>query len=101
MNYGKAIRIVRAARNLSQRDLARATGYNSSYVSLLERGMREPATSTLKKLARALGVPVYLLTLLASDKDALRGISEKQANHLGLQMLEILLGAEEGTGDAT
>ena len=101
MDYGKAIRIVRAAKGLSQRDLARLTGYNSSYVSLLERGLREPATSTLKKLARVLGVPVYLLTLLASDKDALRGISEKQANHLGLQMLEILLGAENELADDT
>ena len=98
MNYGKAIRIVRAAKGLSQRDLARLTGYNSSYVSLLERGLRDPATSTLKKLARVLGIPVYLLTLLASDKGALQGISEAQANQLGLQMLEILLGAERDPG---
>src|SRR5438132_559749 len=91
MNYGKAIRTVRAAKNLEQRELARLAKLNASYISLLESNKRAPSASALEALARALRVPVYLLTLLASEKKDLHGISEAEAGKLGSHLLRAIV----------
>ena len=96
MNYGRAIRIVRAAKGLSQKALAARTKLDPSFISLLESGGRSPSAETLAALAEGLKVPVHLLALLASTKRELRGISEEHAAALGKYLLEILVGAEAG-----
>ena len=53
------IRKLREARGLTQEELAKRAGIKRPYVSHLESGVRKnPSLPTLKKLARALGVPV-------------------------------------------
>ena len=91
MDYGKALRIVRTARELTQRDLAARAEMDPSYVSLIEKGHRVPSMKILETLAAALDVPVYLLVLLASDKEELRGITPSQADLLGNQLLQVVL----------
>ena len=65
-----------------------------SYLSLLEKGARTPSVEAVESLAAALDVPPHVLTLLASDRSALRGIDEKQAGALGLALLDVILSAE-------
>jgi transcriptional regulator with XRE-family HTH domain len=91
MNYGKAIRTVRAAKNLEQKELAQLAKLNASYISLLESNRRSPSAAALDSLARALRVPIYLLSLLASEKQDLHGISEDEASKLGAHLLQAIV----------
>ncbi len=94
MKPGKAIRIVRTARRLSQKDLAEKVSIDQSHISLLERDLREPSLKVLEAISEALEVPVYLLVLLGSEQQDLRGISEVQAKAMGQELLRVLLEAE-------
>jgi len=91
MNYGKAIRTVRAAKNMEQKELARLAELNASYISLIESNRRAPSPAALEALARALQVPLYLLMLLGSEEHDLHGVSEKEAALLGKQLLDVVL----------
>lgn len=53
---GVRIRIARAARGWSQRELAQRTGFDATAVSHWERGERLPSIESLRELSRALGV---------------------------------------------
>jgi transcriptional regulator with XRE-family HTH domain len=94
MNYGKAIKTIRAAKNLEQKELAKLAELNPSYISLIESNRRAPSPAALEAIARALRVPLYLLMLLASDKNDLHGVSETEATLLGRQLLDVVLQAE-------
>lgn len=59
---GKNVRKYRQAKGWSQEDLAEETGLHRTYVSGIERGIRNPTVSIVEKFADALGVePVALL----------------------------------------
>lgn len=49
--FGKVLRERRSARGLSQERLALEAGLERVYISLLERGQRQPTLTTLLKLA--------------------------------------------------
>jgi transcriptional regulator with XRE-family HTH domain len=68
VNYGRAIRILRAARGLSQQDLAAKTGgLSSSMLSLIESGKREPSVDAVLMLTGALDTDVVVLHALGLD----------------------------------
>jgi transcriptional regulator with XRE-family HTH domain len=67
MDYGRAIRIVRAAHGLKQSELAERLSVGASHLSLIEAGKRNPSLSALQEISAKLRVPLHLLTLLASD----------------------------------
>ena len=67
MEYGRAMRVVRSAHGLSQRQLADRIGVSPSHLSLIESGKRDPSLKLLGEIAGSLDVPMHLLTLLASD----------------------------------
>ena len=56
---------LRGEAGLSQDELAHRAGLHRTYVSGVERGVRNPTITVLEKLAKALGVP--LSTLVAFD----------------------------------
>ncbi len=95
MNYGRAIRISRAARGFSQKLLASEAGLDASYISLVEAGKREPSLSALEKLADALGLPLYLLMFLGADENDLRGISRESSKELSSNLLQVVLQSPE------
>ena len=51
---GKRIRSTREELQMSQKDLSKATGIKDSMISDFERGVREPSTANLAKIAHAL-----------------------------------------------
>lgn len=91
MDYGKAIRICRAARGLSQTDLASQLDLSPSYLSLLEAGKRHPSLKTLERVSRTLHVPSHLLLLLASEPEELREQNKEDVERLSLILLELLV----------
>jgi transcriptional regulator with XRE-family HTH domain len=50
------LREVRVRKNFSQRELADKAGLSPANLSRIESGLQEPYTTTIRKLARALGV---------------------------------------------
>ncbi len=90
MNIGRAVRVTRAFKGLSQQQLAECAGFDASYISLVESNRRRPRPETLEKLAEAMGVPSELLRLLGATGSELRGISADQAREFGLQLLRML-----------
>lgn len=83
MNAGRALRVLRVARGLQQRDVAERAQLDQSYVSLIESGKRAVPAETLEALASALEVPVAVFELLSADDADLRGITSRQAQELG------------------
>ena len=59
MNLGKAIKLCRIQRGLTQAKLAEASEISVSYLSLLERDLRDPALSTMVAIADALNVSLF------------------------------------------
>ncbi len=57
-NLGLHIRKVRKSKGLTQEQLAELCEFDSTYISLLERGERNPPYLTLCKVADKLGVSV-------------------------------------------
>jgi transcriptional regulator with XRE-family HTH domain len=63
---GKAIKERRQAKNLSQEALAEIADFDRTYISLLERGERNPSFTNLCRVAASLGV---------TPSEILKGIS--------------------------
>lgn len=55
--FGNALRETRRAAGMSQEMLALVSGVDRTFVSMMERGIRQPALSTVFAVARALNVP--------------------------------------------
>lgn len=71
LDYGGAVRRVREARRMTQQEVARAAGIEQSYLSLLERGLRDPSLPALGRVAQALRLPLFAVTYLATPAEAL------------------------------
>ena len=59
MLIGQRLRDLREAKDLSQGDIARATGFVSPYISRVEHGQSVPGIEALEKWAHALGMRLY------------------------------------------
>jgi len=67
LTLGNAIKLIRTAKGLKQKDLALSLGVSPNYISLVESGKREPSLSYLRRLAEELHVPVGLFFLWQED----------------------------------
>lgn len=94
MDYGTAIKKARALRSMSQNQLAERAGLDTSYVSFIETGRRVPSTKALESIADALNVPLYLLVLMASGEQELRGVPKTEADQLASALLKLILDGE-------
>lgn len=90
MNLGHAIQLARSKRKLSQAALAKRAGISVSYLSLLERGRRDPPLSTIQRLAAALVMPVEILFFLGAEEGELGQLNRELAAQLALTALELL-----------
>jgi transcriptional regulator with XRE-family HTH domain len=55
-DFGKVLQEIRKERKISQEKLAELCELDRTYISLLERNLRQPTISTFFKLAKALNV---------------------------------------------
>jgi transcriptional regulator with XRE-family HTH domain len=67
--FGQAVRAARVERGWSQERLAALANVDRTYVSGLERGIRNPALSTQERIAGALGLPLADLVKAAQALD--------------------------------
>ncbi len=59
--FGQVLREQRTVRGLSQEDLALNADVDRTFVSQMERGIRQPTITTIMKLAEALGIQASAL----------------------------------------
>jgi len=81
VTLGNAIKLIRTARNLTQREVAKQLKVSANYLSLIESDKRDPSLAFLNRLAAQLGVPIAMLFVFqgepvpgfpANDLDKLR-----------------------------
>ena len=56
--FGNSIRQLRAKQKLSQRVLAERSGLDVTYISGIERGVRNPSLKSLESVAKGLGCSI-------------------------------------------
>lgn len=94
-NYAKAFRIIRAAFGLRQAELADRMPISASQLSLIEAGKRQPSLKVVNGLARAVGVPAALVTLLASTAKEVEERPNEDISDLARALLKLLVSAKE------
>lgn len=61
--FGRILKVVRNQKEISQEELADRTGLDRTFISLLERGERQPSLTSILLLAHALETSAsYLIT---------------------------------------
>ena len=72
--FGKVLRKLREGNNLSQETLAEYCELDRTYISLLERGLRQPTITTIFKIAKALHItPSELVKIVELEVFSLAG----------------------------
>lgn len=62
IKFGQNVRRIRSLKQVSQEELAFSCGLHRTYISDIERGVRNISIDNIEKIALALGVkPMYLL----------------------------------------
>lgn len=90
MKIGKAIKLCRTRKNINQSQLASLAGISESYLSLIERGKRDPNISTVENIAEALKIPFGILIFLAADRDELESMNSDLAEKLSYTALKLI-----------
>jgi transcriptional regulator with XRE-family HTH domain len=96
MNYSKTIKIIRAARGLSQQDFATLTGIDPSLVSRIESGQRPLSVTNLKKISTKLSIPESLIKLLSSEETELKGLTKVEYQKMAESLLSLLIKKQNG-----
>lgn len=65
LNIGARLKVVRTARRLSQRELARKSGVTNGLISQIEQNQSSPSVSSLKRILDA--IPMSLSEFFADD----------------------------------
>ncbi len=58
IKFGNRVKEIRLKKQMSQGDLAKVLGVHPTYISGIERGVRNMALKNIEKLAKSLGVSV-------------------------------------------
>lgn len=95
MNIGKTIKISRTQKELTQTDLAKIAGISASYLSLIEKGRRDPNIALVKKISEALGIPFCIFIFFASGDDEKIGLTESLLEKLSVITLGFMKPDEE------
>jgi transcriptional regulator with XRE-family HTH domain len=68
--FGKTVFRLRKEANLTQEKLAELAGYDPTYISLIERGLRNPTVKALFDLSKPLGLSPH--QFIKSVEEALK-----------------------------
>jgi transcriptional regulator with XRE-family HTH domain len=84
--FGAFVKAQRLLANISQRQLAKASGMSDSYLSQIERGQYRPSAEVLRGIAGALHIPPAVLFaqfgLLDTDEEQAPRVSVEEAIRL-------------------
>jgi transcriptional regulator with XRE-family HTH domain len=88
MDIGNKIRTAREAKGLTQKQVAIEIGMDQSQYSKIEKGKTDPYTSTVEKIAKALGMT---LSELFSSDDIFREVNSQDKSLMEkLRLVELL-----------
>jgi transcriptional regulator with XRE-family HTH domain len=95
MNHlGKTIASFRKKWGIDQKDLAKAIGVSTAYISIVESGKRKPNMKLLEKIAAYFEVPIYgLLHEAAKDAGAYKNKKVKETLKTVDPIIQTLMGA--------
>lgn len=99
VTLGNAIKLIRTARALTQRALAKKLDVTANYLSLIESDKREPSLSFLKRLATELAVPVAMFFVF--QEEAATGVRDRDLNELREILLKIDRMVVENSGQSS
>lgn len=92
MTLGNAIKLIRTARSVRQRELALELNVSPNYLSMLEADRRIPSIKFLRKLASELQVPAGLFLLWTeAGKSNLQRKQSEQVRELLVRIQAIYL----------
>lgn len=57
----KNLKAIRLKKKMSHGDIAKILGVHSTYISQIERGVRNPTMKNVEKIAKALSIPIEKL----------------------------------------
>jgi transcriptional regulator with XRE-family HTH domain len=69
IDYGKAFKLARATRAMTQTEVAERAEITANYLSLIESSARMPHADTIERLAKVLRVPVWAIVVIGSPDD--------------------------------
>ncbi|MCD5410942.1 MAG: XRE family transcriptional regulator [Clostridiales bacterium] len=72
------IKEIRCKKGLTLADLSSRTGYTSSFLSQIERGLKSPSLEALRKIADSLEVPIFTLMIDFDESYLIRKGSRKK-----------------------
>lgn len=72
VSFGKVLRDLREAQNLSQEELGFRLGLDRTYVSMLERGVRTPSIGTVFDMARLFDISASEIVARMEEGEAKR-----------------------------
>jgi len=78
--FGKILQEERKAKKISQEKLAKLTGLDRTFISLIENGKRSPTFSTILKICSALEIDPSALFSIYEKKDPEYSV-KKGGNH--------------------
>lgn len=64
---GRAVKRIRAERGLTQEQVSAASGLHPTYISDIERGVRNPSWEAITRLAEGIGVPTAAIAASFDD----------------------------------
>ncbi|AGF80113.1 CBS domain-containing putative transcriptional regulator (plasmid) [Desulfocapsa sulfexigens DSM 10523] len=65
--YGKVLKEIRNARGISQEKLALMGNLDRTFISLLERGLRQPSLTSILQIAEALNEQPHIMIKKVKD----------------------------------
>ncbi len=65
--FGAALKAARKKKGLSQEKLAFQSNLDRTYISLLERGKRQPSLSSILEISKCLDIPAHELIRITTD----------------------------------
>ena len=66
-DFGRAVRYFREQQGISQEELAHRADLDRTYISGIERGVRNPSLKSIARIAAALGIRLATLFEALSD----------------------------------
>ena len=90
MDYGKALSVVRAAKGLSQKDLATLIDKTPSYISRIEKDERTPSMNTINLICERLEIPITLFMLLGKKYENMDKFDKRLLDEMGSELLQII-----------
>lgn len=90
-DFGRAVKLCRNAKRMTQGDLAARAGMTTSYLSLIERNQRDPNLSVAERISDALNVPLSIMLFIGLEsKDRVTTFSPDIANEISRLALDLM-----------